>query len=57
MQALLKSEGGENNDQAQLHFAVARAHEQRKHYAQAFEHYALGNARRRKTSPFDIAVF
>jgi tetratricopeptide (TPR) repeat protein len=57
MQALLKGEGGEDNDQAQLHFALARALEQRKHYAPAFAHYGLGNARRRKTSPFDIALF
>jgi tetratricopeptide (TPR) repeat protein len=57
IQALLKGEAGEDNDQAQLHFALGRALEQRKHYAQAFEHYALGNVRRRKTSPFDIVLF
>lgn len=57
MQALLRGEGGEDNDQAQLHFALGRAHEQREQYARAFEHYAAGNARRRKTAPFDIALF
>jgi tetratricopeptide (TPR) repeat protein len=57
MRGLLKSEGGEDNDQAQLHFALARALEHQKQYARAFEHYALGNARRRKTAPFDIAFF
>jgi tetratricopeptide (TPR) repeat protein len=57
MQALLKGEGGEDADQAQLHFALGRAFEHRKNYAAAFEHYASGNRRRRKTVPFDIEMF
>ncbi|MGA2188750.1 MAG: sulfotransferase [Steroidobacteraceae bacterium] len=57
MQALLQGEGGADEDQAQLHFALGRAFEHRRRYALAFEHYALGNARRRKTVPFDITVF
>jgi tetratricopeptide (TPR) repeat protein len=57
MQALLKGEGGEDADQAQLHFALGRAFEHRKRYVQAFEHYAAGNTRRRKTVPFDIRFF
>jgi tetratricopeptide (TPR) repeat protein len=57
MRALLKGEGGEDNDQAQLHFALGRALEQRQQFAASFEHYALGNAMRRKSAPFDIAHF
>jgi tetratricopeptide (TPR) repeat protein len=57
MLALRQGEGGEDADQAQLHFALGRAFEQRQDYAQAFEHYRIGNERRRKTVPFDIQVF
>jgi tetratricopeptide (TPR) repeat protein len=57
MQALLKGDGGDDVDQAQLHFALGRAYEHKKDYAAAFEHYDTGNTRRRKTIPFDIAVF
>jgi tetratricopeptide (TPR) repeat protein len=57
MQGLLKGDEGEDNDQAQVHFALGRAFEHKKEYARAFEHYAKGNARRRKTAPFDIAFF
>jgi tetratricopeptide (TPR) repeat protein len=57
MQALLKGDAGDDADQAQLHFALGRAFEHRKNYSAAFEHYATGNARRRKTVPFDIEVF
>jgi predicted Zn-dependent protease len=61
MQALEKSGAGhsddESKDQAQLHFALGRAFEQRQHYARAFDHYVTGNTLRRKTAPFDIAVF
>jgi tetratricopeptide (TPR) repeat protein len=57
MQALLKGEGGDDKDQAQLHFALGRAFEHRKEFAAAFEHYATGNRRRRKTIAFDMAVF
>ncbi len=57
MQALLQGEDGEDVDQAQLHFALGRAFEHQKQYARAFDHYAIGNARRRKTVPFDIEVF
>src|SRR5277367_3752048 len=56
MQSLLK-EGGEDTDQAYLHFALGRAFEQRKTYAAAFDYYADGNRRRRKTVAFDIKVF
>ncbi len=57
MQALLTGDGGEDVDQAQLHFALGRAFEHRKNYAAAFAHYATGNTRRRKTVPFDIKIF
>ena len=57
MQALLKGDGGDDMDQAQLHFALGRALEHRKNYAAAFGYYAAGNARRRKTIAFDIQVF
>ncbi len=57
MQALLQGEAGEDTDQAQLHFALGRAFEQRNNYAAAFQHYAAGNRRRRKTVAFDIRVF
>jgi tetratricopeptide (TPR) repeat protein len=57
MQALLKGDGGDDADQAQLHFALGRAFEHRKNYAEAFDHYATGNKRRRKIISFDIAVF
>ena len=57
MQGLLKADGGDDVDQAQLHFALGRAYEHKKDYEAAFAHYASGNIRRRKTVPFDIEVF
>ena len=44
-------------DQAQLHFAIGRALEQRDSYSEAFRHYAEGNALRKRTSPFSIDTF
>jgi tetratricopeptide (TPR) repeat protein len=55
MRKLLADGSGEG--QAQLHFALGRAHEQRSDYSGAFYHYAAGNALRRKTSPFNIGSF
>ena len=57
MQALLKGDAGDDLDQAHLHFALGRAFEHKKEYELAFEHYAAGNARRRKTVHFDIRKF
>jgi len=57
MQNLMNGDDGDDDDQAQLHFALGRAFEHKKHYPAAFEHYAIGNTRRRKTVPFDIALF
>jgi len=42
---------------AQLQFALGRAFEQRGEYAQAFDHYATGNALRRRDAPFNIVKF
>jgi tetratricopeptide (TPR) repeat protein len=56
MRALQKDDG-DDVDQSHLHFALGRAFEQRKEYEEAFSHYATGNARRRKSVPFDIGVF
>jgi predicted Zn-dependent protease len=57
MHGLVKGDGGDDTDQAQLHFALGRAFEHKKNYAAAFAHYSTGNARRRKTVPFDIQLF
>jgi tetratricopeptide (TPR) repeat protein len=57
MQSLLKGEDGDDEDQAHLHFALGRAFEHRQDYPTAFDHYATGNRRRRKTVPFDIMAF
>ena len=56
MQALLRADG-DDVDQAHLRFALGRAFEHRREYATAFEHYASGNRRRRKTIAYDIRVF
>jgi tetratricopeptide (TPR) repeat protein len=57
MQSLLKGEAGDDEDQAHLHFALGRAFEHKSDYSTAFDHYASGNCRRRKTVPFDIEAF
>jgi tetratricopeptide (TPR) repeat protein len=57
MRPLLKGDGGDDEDQAHLHFALGRAFEHKKDYAAAFDHYATGNRRRRQTVPFDIEAF
>lgn len=46
-----------STDAAQLHFAIARALEQRENYPEAFHHYAEGNALRRQSAPFSIEHF
>jgi cytochrome c-type biogenesis protein CcmH/NrfG len=43
--------------EAQWHFALGKAYEQRADYTQSFQHYAKGNARRRRDSPFDGHAF
>jgi len=42
---------------AQLQFALGRALEQRREYPEAFDHYAAGNALRRRDAPFNIVKF
>ena len=57
MRRLLTSDKRERNNEAQLHFALGRAFEQRQNYEQAFAHYAEGNALRHLDAPFDIEGF
>jgi tetratricopeptide (TPR) repeat protein len=57
MEQLLASDARERGNEAQLHFALGRAFEQRQDYARSFAHYARGNALRRLDVPFDIAKF
>lgn len=57
MQSLVQGDAGDDADQAQLHFALGRAFEHQKQYPKSFEHYAIGNARRRKMIRYDISSF
>jgi tetratricopeptide (TPR) repeat protein len=57
MQRLLESDKRGRSNEAQLHFALGRALEQRQEYARSFAHYAQGNALRRLDAPFDIDAF
>jgi hypothetical protein len=57
MQHLLASDSIARSNAAQLHFALGKAFEQRRRYADAFAHYARGNALRRLDAPFDIEHF
>jgi tetratricopeptide (TPR) repeat protein len=57
MQQLLERDKRGRSNEAQLHFALGRAFEQRQEYARAFAHYAKGNALRRLDAPFDIGQF
>ena len=53
MAAALKSEGLDNSDRLHLHFALGKALEDRGEAADAFGHYAQGNALRRNELPWD----
>jgi tetratricopeptide (TPR) repeat protein len=57
MQQLLTNDKRERANEAQLHFALGKAFEQRRRYPEAFAHYAQGNALRRLDAPFDIEGF
>jgi len=57
MQRLLASGEQPRANEAHVQFALGKAFEQRAAYAQAFAHYAAGNALRRLDEPFDIEVF
>ncbi|HYL71648.1 MAG TPA: sulfotransferase [Candidatus Dormibacteraeota bacterium] len=57
MEALALSDPREPGNEAQLHFALGKAREQRRDYGQAFAHYARGNALKRRDTPFEIEHF
>ena len=57
MQHLLRNEKTHRSSAAQLHFALGKAHEQRRQYTESFEHYARGNDIRRVDAPFDVEHF
>src|SRR5450631_2944877 len=57
MQHLLTTDKRDRSNEAQLHFALGKAFEQRARYAEAFTHYARGNALRCLDAPFDIEEF
>ena len=57
LQRLIGSDAGERKNEAQLHFALGKGLEQRQRYAEAFSHYARGNALRRADAPFAIEHF
>jgi tetratricopeptide (TPR) repeat protein len=57
MRVLLEDASEEDSNEAQLHFALGRALEQRAQFQAAFGHYAVGNTLRRRSSPFDVAKF
>lgn len=57
MQRLLSDTARARLGQAQLHFALGKACEQRRDWSTAFVHYARGNALRREDAPFDVTNF
>jgi tetratricopeptide (TPR) repeat protein len=57
MQHQVANDKIERASAAQLNFALGKAFEQRRQYADAFAYYARGNALRRLDAPFDIAHF
>jgi tetratricopeptide (TPR) repeat protein len=57
MRSVLARCGPRSSEEAQLHFALGKAFEQRQQYSESFVHYAKGNARRRLDAPFDIESF
>jgi tetratricopeptide (TPR) repeat protein len=57
LERLLATDRRERSNEAQLNFALAKAHEQRGQYGEAFACYARGNALRRLDAPFDIEGF
>ena len=57
MQAALAGDRRSRTNEAQLHFSLGKACEQRGRYAEAFAHYAQGNALRRLEAPFEIERF
>ena len=57
MQGHLADEGRKCEGDAQIHFALGKAFEQRALYFESFSHYAAGNARRGRDVPFDVKGF
>jgi tetratricopeptide (TPR) repeat protein len=57
MQSRVAEGVGKRPGGAQLYFALGKAFEQRRRYAEAFAAYAHGNATRRREAPFDINRF
>ena len=57
MHRLLEHDKRGRNNEAQLHFALGKAAEQRAQYEEAFAHYVKGNALRRLDVPFSIDNF
>jgi tetratricopeptide (TPR) repeat protein len=57
MQRLLADGPRDRSSEAQLHFALGKACEQRADYGRAFAHYVRGNALKRQEVTFDIASF
>jgi tetratricopeptide (TPR) repeat protein len=57
MQRLIGSDPRGPSNEAQLNFALGKAFEQRRRYAEAFIHYARGGRLRRREAPFDIGQF
>jgi tetratricopeptide (TPR) repeat protein len=57
MRSQLASDERGRTNEAQLHFALGKALEQRREHAAAFAHYAQGNALRRLDAPFDSERF
>jgi tetratricopeptide (TPR) repeat protein len=53
MRAALAKDGLDGEDRYHLHFALGKALEDAGRYAESFEHYAAGNALRRKTVTYD----
>jgi tetratricopeptide (TPR) repeat protein len=57
LKRLLSTNPGARSNEAQLNFALGKAHEQQGRHAEAFAHYLRGNALRRLDAPFDIERF
>ncbi|NNM75817.1 tetratricopeptide repeat protein [Sphingomonas sp. ID1715] len=55
MTAALDRPGLSDDDRLHLHFALGKAHEDRRDAEPAFRHYAEGNAIRRRQLPYDSA--
>ncbi|HMG46349.1 MAG TPA: sulfotransferase [Allosphingosinicella sp.] len=54
MEAALAREGLGREDRFHLHFALGRAYEERKAFAESFRHYAEGNRLRAETIGYDV---